>query len=324
MPLLVVPLAGDEVVELTLGEWDRLLACERVLFERRDHPLIARLRTAGVEAGPFDDEPDAGSDGWALVAQPGSQRVVELARAGARVTSGTARSPDELTAAYGAYVGRRAARSLGTLTEVMARLRGPEGCPWDAEQSHESLRIHLLEETYEVLEAIDKGLTGAELREELGDLLLQVMFHAQMAADDSRFDIADVADGIVEKLIRRHPHVFGDVAVKDANEVIRNWETIKKQEKERGDHFEGIPAGLPALLAAYKTQKRAAALGFDADEATALERLEAFAPGVADVGQALFWIVAVARARGEDPEAALREAVHSFQSAIEGSSSPPD
>jgi tetrapyrrole methylase family protein/MazG family protein len=312
MPLLVVPLAVEEVDELTLGEWDRLLACDLVMFERRDHPLIARLHAAGIEAGPFDDEPDAESEGRALVAQPGSKRIVDLARAGATVTSGSARSPDTLTAAHGAYVGRRASASLGTLTEVMARLRGPDGCPWDAEQTHESLRVHLLEEAYEVLEAIDHGLTGTELQEELGDLLLQVMFHAQMAADDSRFDIADVADGIVEKLIRRHPHVFGDVSVEDAAEVIRNWETIKKQEKERGDHFEGIPAGLPALLTAYKTQKRAAALGFDADEAIALQRLESVWPPD-DVGEALFWIVALARARGIDPEAALRKATQDFR-----------
>jgi len=138
-----------------------------------------------------------------------------------------------------------------------------------------------------------------------------------MAADDSRFDIADVADGIVEKLIRRHPHVFGDAAVKDANEVIRNWETIKKQEKERGDHFEGIPAGLPALLAAYKTQKRAAALGFDADEAVARSRLESAWPPD-DLGFALFWIVALARARGIDPEAALRKATQDFRAGFLG------
>ena len=210
---------------------------------------------------------------------------------------------------------RRASVSLGALTEVMARLRGPDGCPWDAEQTHESLRVHLLEEAYEVLEAIDKGLTGAELQEELGDLLLQVMFHAQMAADDSRFDIADVADEIVEKLIRRHPHVFGDVTVEDSSEVVRNWETIKKQEKERNDHFDGIPTGLPALLAAYKTQKRAAALGFDADEAAALKRLESAWPPD-DVGEALFWVVALARARGIDPEAALRKATQDFRSAL--------
>jgi uncharacterized protein YabN with tetrapyrrole methylase and pyrophosphatase domain len=312
MPLLVVPLAPEETGMLTIGEWDLLVACDGVMFERGDHPLISRLGEAGVEAGTFDDEPDAGRDGWALVAQPGSKRIVELARAGAHVSSGPARPPDPLTAAHGAYVGRRAAASLGTLTNVMARLRGPDGCPWDQEQTHESLRVHLLEEAHEVLEAIDQGLTGAELQDELGDLLLQVMFHAQLAADESRFDVADVADGIVAKLIRRHPHVFGDVTVEDANEVIRNWETIKKQEKERTDHFEGIPAALPALLTAYKTQKRAAALGFDADEDAAREKLESLWPPE-DLGAALFWLVALARARGIDPESALRKATQDFR-----------
>ncbi|MGH2753553.1 MAG: MazG family protein [Actinomycetota bacterium] len=320
MPLLVVPLAGDEVDRLTLGEWDRLRACERVLFEQVDHPLLARLRDEGVAVGPFDVEPDATRDGWALVADPDSARIAELALAGAVVTSGTAAAPDALTAARGAYVGRRAAGSLGTLAIVMARLRGPDGCPWDAQQTHDSLRVHLLEEAYEVLEAIDRGHTGVELEEELGDLLLQVMFHSQLAADDSRFDIAGVADGIVAKLIRRHPHVFGDVSVEDAAEVIRNWETIKRQEKDAGrdneppGHFEGIPSALPALLAAYKTQKRAAALGFDADESHALDRLAgSWPPDGGDLGSALFWLVAVARARGIDPEAALRRAILEFQ-----------
>ena len=238
MPLLVVPLGVDEAGDLTLNEWDSLLHRELVLFERPDHPLIERLRAAGITAGPFDDEPRADEDGWALVAEPDSSRIVELARAGAAVTTGVAEAPDDLTAAHGSYVGRRASKKLGTLALVMARLRGPDGCPWDAEQTHQSLETHLLEEANEVLHTIDAGDVGPELAEELGDLLLQVMFHSQLAADERRFDVAEVGEGIVAKLIRRHPHVFGDVEVADASEVLRNWHSIKAGESKRSHPFD--------------------------------------------------------------------------------------
>jgi uncharacterized protein YabN with tetrapyrrole methylase and pyrophosphatase domain len=238
MPLLVVPLGASEVGDLTLGEWDALLENELVMFEDPRHPLIERLRAAGIEAGPFDDEPQADRSGWALVAEPGSPRIVELARSGATITSGVAEVPDSLTAAHGAYVGRRAAKRLGSLALVMARLRGPDGCPWDAEQTHESLETHLLEEANEVLQAIDAGDVGTDLAEELGDLLLQVMFHSQLAADEERFDVAAVGEGIVAKLIRRHPHVFGDVEVGGADDVLRNWQTIKQGEKGRSHPFD--------------------------------------------------------------------------------------
>jgi NTP pyrophosphatase (non-canonical NTP hydrolase) len=236
--------------------------------------LAARLREHGVEAGPFDDEPDAASDGWALVVDARSARTVELAKAGARVTSGPAPSPDALTAAHAASVARRAAAALGGAAVVMARLRSADGCPWDLEQSHESLEVHLIEEAHEVLDAIDRGATGAELEEELGDLLLQVLFHAQMAADDGRFDIEGVAAGLAAKLVHRHPHVFGDVTVGGAADVVRNWETIKAEEKSRSGAFEDVPSGLPALLFAYKIQKRAAGLGWHAPPAEARARLE--------------------------------------------------
>jgi MazG family protein len=320
LPLLVVPIAPQAADQLTLSEWDLLIGCERVLFEQPEHPLAERLRKAGVEAGPFDDEPEATQGGWALVADPSSARLYELAKSGAMITSGAMTAPDDLTAARGAYLGRRAAAALGNLALVMARLRGPDGCPWDAEQTHESLQAHLLEETHEVLDAIDKGQTGAELQEELGDLLLQVVFHAQLAAGDGRFDLAGVADGIVAKLIRRHPHVFGDVSVSDSSEVLRNWESIKKKEKAgkpgpESAAADDIPAGLPALLAAYKTQKRAAPSGWSASGEQARE--EALAalgkPAAEAVGPALFWIVAVARAAGIDPEGALRREIAKFR-----------
>jgi MazG family protein len=319
MPLLVVPLDPEDADSLTLAEWDALIQCERVLFERPDHPLALRLTEAGRPNGPFDDEPDALANGWALVADAGSPRIFELAAAGARVTAGSAQPPDELTAARGAYLVRRAASSLGTLATVMARLRGPDGCPWDAEQTHESLQVHLLEETYEVIEAIEEGRTGTDLADELGDVLLQVAFHAEMAAADGRFDLAGVADSLVAKLVRRHPHVFSDVKVADSHEVIANWESIKATEKEAdgGDDgpFDGIPHALPALLAAHKTQKRATKLGFRADGDKARERLASILAeaGPEVVGDLLFWTVALARAEGVDPESALRGALRRFR-----------
>ena len=322
MPLLVIPLDADREHALTLAEWDALSACERVLFERPDHPLADRLRAHGVEVSGFDDEPDAGRAGWALVTDESSPRVIELARGGALVTAGVAANVDPLTSAHGAYLTRRAADALTRLAHVMARLRSPDGCPWDREQSHESLRIHLVEETQEVLEAIDEGNVEAELEEELGDLLLQVAFHAQLAAEDGRFDLAGVADRIAAKLLHRHPHVFGDTEVEDAAEVVRNWESIKATEKERDHAFDGIPSGLSALLAAYKTQKRATQLGFGADEESARGRLAEGLEGAVDdvsLGDALFWLVALARARGIDPEGALRSATARFRRSFEQS-----
>jgi MazG family protein len=316
MPLLVVPVAPDEAGLVTLEEWDALVACQKVLFERPDHPLAARLRDAGVAAGPFDDDPVADRDGWALVADPTSPRVIELARAGANVTSGRALSPDALTAAHGAYLARRGAASLGALALVMARLRSDDGCPWDQEQTHESLRVHLLEEAYEVLDAIDKGEVTDELEEELGDVLLQVAFHSQLAADEDRFDLAGVADRLVAKLLHRHPHVFAETTVADAAEVIRNWESIKATEKKREGPFEGLPEALPALLLAYKTQKRAAGVGFTADGTAAREHLDAALDGDTDIGEALFWLVALARDAGIDPEGALRNATRRFRETL--------
>ena len=320
MPLVVVPLAPDELGALTVDEWDRLVACAHVLFERPDHPLVERLGAAGVACGAFDDEPDATRAGWGLVADPASPRVLDLARAGAVVTSGTARAPDSLSAAHAAPLVRRAGASLGALAVVMARLRSDDGCPWDREQSHASLARHLLSETYEVLEAIETGAVGPELEEELGDVLLQVAFHSRLAEQDGRFDLAAVADGIVAKLLHRHPHVFGDVEVGDAAEVLRNWEAIKAAEKRRADPFEGIPGSLPALVAATEAQKRAGARGFAVDAAAARRRAAAALERVEpDVGEALFWLVAVARAAGVDAEAALRAATRSFRERVASS-----
>jgi len=159
----------------------------------------------------------------------------------------------------------------------MARLRAPGGCPWDREQTPASLRPYLLEEVYEVLEAIDAD-DPAHLRDELGDLLLQIVFQSELAAEAGRFTVADVARAIVDKLVRRHPHVFGDVRVRDAGEVVRNWRRIKAEERrtagEDGDLFAGVPAALPALLRAEQLGEKAGHVGLDWPDARGvLEKL---------------------------------------------------
>ena len=207
------------------------------------------------------------------------------------------------------------------LVRVMARLRAPDGCPWDREQDHRSLARHLLEEAHEVLDAIDSDQPDL-LRDELGDLLLQVVFHAQMASDAMDFDIDDVAEGITRKLIRRHPHVFGDVSVESADEVLVNWERIKAEEKGGQSVDEDIPATLPALARASKVQRRAAGWGFewrtpeaamaklreevDELEAAPQDRVEE------ELGDVLFATVSVARKAGVDPESALRRTIKTF------------
>lgn len=311
--------APEEADGLTLAEWDALSSRDQVLFERPDHPLIDRLVAAGVDAGPFDDEPEPSDDHRAVVVDPDSVRVIELARAGAVISSGAAQPPDGLTGAHGSKVARRASSSLGQLANVMARLRSTDGCPWDQEQTHESLRVHLVEEAYEVLDAIDRGALEHDLEEELGDVLLQVFFHAQLAADDGRFDVATVADRLVAKLIHRHPHVFGDTVVHGAGEVIRNWESIKADEKKREGPFDDVPAGLPALLFSYKMQKRAAALGFQPTEEEALGHVSRAVaelgsdPNPETFGEVLFWFVALSRVLGIDPEGALRASATRFR-----------
>ena len=318
MSLLVVPLAPEETNLLTLGELDELLACERVLFEQPQHPLRARLEEAGVECAHLDDEHEAGDTNLALVADPGSVRVLEFARGGARVSAGAARPPDDLTAAQAAPVLRRATAALSGVVAIMARLRSEDGCPWDQEQTHESLKIHLLEEAHEVLEAIDSP-ESEDLGEELGDLLLQVVFHSRLAEQEGRFDVADVASALEAKLVLRHPHVFSDVGVSGAAEVLKNWETIKTTEKGRSHPFDGIPRTLPALLKTAKMQKRAAALGFRGAEPEARAHLnDALADAVTreSLGVALFWLVALARTRGIDPEGALGSHLDEFRASL--------
>lgn len=210
------------------------------------------------------------------------------------------------------------------LVRVMARLRAPEGCPWDREQTHRSLRPYLLEETYEALEAIDAE-DWARLSDELGDVLLQIVFHAQLASERGDFTIEDVITGIVTKLRRRHPHVFGDTTVSDADEVVDRWEQIKRGEtgnEGRESALDGIPESLPALQRAHKLQRRAARAGFDWDDIAGprakideelTEVAAAEGESVEDeVGDLLFAVVNYARFLGVEPESALRRANERF------------
>ena len=214
------------------------------------------------------------------------------------------------------------------LVEIMRKLRGPGGCPWDAEQTHESLTRYLLEETYEVIEAIDSR-SADHIKEELGDLLLQPIFHAAIAEEAGSFTIKDVIDTLSEKLIRRHPHVFGDAKISDSNAQIENWEKIKKQEKieERTSALSGVPPHLPSLLKATKITEKAARVGFDWEHidqvvAKVMEELHEFEEAMisrdnehmeAELGDLLFAIVNLGRFLSINPEEALRKTINRFQ-----------
>lgn len=199
---------------------------------------------------------------------------------------------------------------LADLVAVMDRLRSPGGCPWDAEQDHRSLLPYAVEEVYEVVEAVESG-DRAALREELGDLLLQVVFHARVATEhpDDPFDIDDVAAGVAEKLRRRHPHVFGDVVVTDAEDVHRRWDRIKRAEKARDSAFDGVPLALPALARAQKILSRARRAGLPADE----ERISPDSRFEADLAAGLLALVAAADDAGLDAESVLRRAVRDLE-----------
>ncbi len=230
--------------------------------------------------------------------------------------------------------GDAAVAALADLVAVMDRLRSPGGCPWDAEQTHTSLLPYAVEEVFEVVEAVETG-DRAALREELGDLLLQVVFHARVAAEDpdEPFGIGEVAAGITAKLRRRHPHVFGDVEVSGAHEVHANWERIKKAEKARESALDGIPAGMPALARAEKVAGRASRAGLPvADVAAALTAVPvAGSAGTGarpdepsrGVGLALLSVALEAQAAGIDAEAALRGVVRELESALRATESRP-
>ncbi|MGC3988445.1 MAG: nucleoside triphosphate pyrophosphohydrolase [Chthoniobacteraceae bacterium] len=213
------------------------------------------------------------------------------------------------------------------LIQIVARLRAPDGCPWDIEQTHESLCPHLLEEAYEVIDAIEQK-DDANFREELGDFLLQVVLHSQIASETGRFDLNQVAEGICEKLVRRHPHVFGEGKLDDSGAVLKQWEVIKRAEKgdKQTSLLDGVARALPALMRAEKIQKKAARVGFDWPDAKgALEKLSeeiaelraAFESGHAghveeELGDLLFSVVNVSRKLSCEAELALSRATDKF------------
>ncbi len=218
---------------------------------------------------------------------------------------------------------------FAALCALSARLRAPDGCPWDREQTLESLKTYIIEEAYEVVDAITDS-DASMLAGELGDLLFQIVFAAQIAAEQGVFDIDDVCRGIHAKMVRRHPHVFGEVAVRGASDVVRNWEAIKAKEPREGGALAGVPRQLPALLKALRITEKAAAVGFDWERATdVVAKLEeevgelkeqlASGRGAAsregvreELGDVLFVMANLARQLGVDPEAALQGANDKF------------
>ena len=233
------------------------------------------------------------------------------------------------------------ATAFARLADIIARLRAPDGCPWDREQTHASLRTHLIEETYETISAIDAA-NDSNLREELGDLLMQPVLHAQIASEENRFDIVDVLESISDKLVRRHPHVFGDVTVENSDHVLKNWDAIKRAEKaeraERAGSTTGqeeeappsiladVPSALPSLSLAMEVSKKAAKAGFEWPDIEAVmeklrEEMAELEEDLADterateeLGDLLLTAVNVARWKRIDPELALRDAVRRFTS----------
>lgn len=215
-------------------------------------------------------------------------------------------------------------RGFDELVRIMALLRAPDGCPWDREQTHMTLRRHLIEEAYEAVAAIEAG-DDAELADELGDVLLQVVFHAQIAAEKGAFDIEDVSDAIVTKLRRRHPHIFGDARADTPDEVMHRWDRIKREEKAEQGILDGIAPTLPALAYAEKISRRAVGVGFEwetvddvwekvHEEIDELKACSAGTPEAEDeVGDVLFTVVNVARKMGIDAEQALRGTCEKFR-----------
>jgi MazG family protein len=244
---------------------------------------------------------------------------------------------------------RRAGERFTKLVALQARLRGPIGCPWDREQTHESLRKYLVEETYEVLDAMESG-DPRKFADELGDLLLQVVFHSILAEETGDFTISDVIEAVHTKMVRRHPHVFGDVTAESSSAVLKNWEEIKKQERAEAKHpdgkredsvLSGVPRSLPAVLEAYQLTRKAARVGFDWDSLAGIfekideekselnSLLSEGASGARgkltleddqanrlleeETGDLLFAAVNVARFLGVDPEVALKKANAKFK-----------
>ncbi|CRK61516.1 Nucleoside triphosphate pyrophosphohydrolase MazG [Alloactinosynnema sp. L-07] len=261
---------------------------------------VAKLRSAARVYVAGDVDPSLGD-------APAPSTLVDEARAAAVVLLTS--DLDSPLVAAGAPVLAAPGSGLVAAARVMDRLRSPGGCPWDAEQTHDSLRQYLVEECFELLEAIEEG-DRAALREELGDVLLQVLFHARVAEEDADdpFTIDDVAGELVAKLVSRHPHVFagGDPAVRDATTQQQRWEELKQQEKRRESSVDGVAMGQPALALAAKLAQRTARAGLPGD----------LLPKHDDLGARLFDLAALAKLAGQDPEAELRAAARRFAAQV--------
>jgi tetrapyrrole methylase family protein/MazG family protein len=235
---------------------------------------------------------------------------------------------DYLTSIYIPPVKKKTKYGFSDLLDVMERLRGEDGCPWDREQTHESLKKYLIEESYEVIDAIDKDdMTG--LAEELGDVLLQVVFHSQMGKEFGEFDITDVVHGITHKMISRHSHVFGEDVCNTSEDVLSTWEANKKKEKKFESHtddLKAIPKSLPALLRSYKLQEKAASIGFDwedvegpiskvheeLNEFLEVYKTQEYGKIIEEMGDLIFSVVNVCKFMKIDPEQALTSTIEKF------------
>ena len=265
---------------------------------------------------------------------PEDHPVTVVAHAGIRGEEETVELPlqeidrrgrfDHLTCLYlPALAPAQDLRTFGGLQRIVARLRAPDGCPWDREQTHTSLKGFLLEEAYEALAALDEEDSHL-LCEELGDLLMQIMLHVQIASESGEFEMGDVVQGIADKLVRRHPHVFGEVKVESAEEVALNWEVIKKEERGEAPLLAAVPISLPALAHAQSLQDRAARVGFEwpelervleklTEELRELSGAESTAERLDEFGDVLFVLTSVARKLGIDAEEALRLVARKFR-----------
>jgi XTP/dITP diphosphohydrolase len=310
--LLIVLVTSPRVAPglLSWAAWDALRSADAVLAPA-GHPVLPALDEAGIRYQAAERIPESpGADGTVVwLPEPGDDPSLPP---GATLLRGSADLP-------GAH--------LIDLVATMDRLRVE--CPWDARQTHQTLAPHLLEEPYEALEALESGDDRA-FCEELGDVLLQVVFHARVAAERADgYTIDDVADGIVAKLVRRHPHVFADVTVSGADEVYRNWDEIKREEKkERAERvgssaatdgppsaLDGVPFGQPALALAAQLQRRAERAGVPAGLARLDGEAGAGASGE-DIGRELFRLVVKAREAGRDPEMELRAAARRYRDLV--------
>jgi XTP/dITP diphosphohydrolase len=313
---------------LSHDAWAALGAADAVLVGTPDHPQAAALRESGVEVREVEvpeGEDAAAVHARTLLVESLDGTVVwlldpgESELAAAVLERAAELDPDELPEVVllpGSW-DLPGARLLD-LVAVMDRLRSPGGCPWDARQTHESLVEYLVEEAYETVEAIERG-SDDELREELGDLLLQVVFHARIAEERASdpWSVDDVAAGIVTKLVSRHPHVFGDAGARTAEQVEEAWAELKKAEKGRESVTDGIPLALPALVLAAKLLRRSEPVGIDPLAPGAQDAVRRALDGTGgDVGALLLAVVDLARADGVDAEAALRGAVRDLRDRV--------